>query len=66
MNDNTWTWMGGGSSPNQLGVYGEKDIPNSENYPGSHEGAVALYDCCTHSVLLFGGIGLDDFFEGAY
>ena len=47
--------MGGSSGPNQFGVYGEKNIPNSENTPGSRDNALPLYDTCTHSFLLFGG-----------
>ena len=51
MNDSTWTWMGGTAGTNQRG------IPDSENWPGSRENALSLYDSCTHSFLLFGGNG---------
>jgi len=57
--------MGGSSGLNQKGVYGEKGIPNSENYPGSRDNALPFYDSCTHSFLLFGGSGLDELVLGA-
>ena len=60
MNDNTWTWIAGSNTIDQFGVYGEKGIPNSDNNPGSRLGALALYDSCTHTFLLFGGLGYDE------
>jgi len=66
VNDSTWTWMGGSSSFDQHGVYGEKNIPNSENTPGSRLYALPLYDTCTHSFLLFGGYGYDGITLGKY
>mgnify|MGYP007019884562 FL=1 len=58
--------MGGSSGPNQFGVYGDKNIPNSENTPGSRDNALPLYDTCTHSFLLFGGYGYDGITLGKY
>ena len=58
--------MGGSSGPNQFGVYGDKNIPNSENTPGSRDNALPLYDTCTHSFLLFGGYGYDEVTGGKY
>ena len=64
MNDSTWTWIAGSNTANQLGVYGEKGIPNPDNHPGSRLGALALYDSCTHKLWLFGGSGFDEHYTG--
>jgi len=32
VNDSTWTWIAGSNTANQLGMYGEKGIPNSANH----------------------------------
>jgi len=64
--DNTWTWIAGSIATNQRGVYGEKGISNSDNNPGSRQDALALYDSCTHTAILFGGEGHDEFSFGVY
>ena len=66
MNDSTWTWIAGSNTIDQFGVYGEKSIPNSDNYPGSRYGELALYDSCTHTFILFGGYGYDEGYLGVY
>jgi len=57
MNDSTWTWMSGGNTINQKGVYGEKGVPSADIYPGARHGAVALYDDWRQVFWLFGGVG---------
>ena len=64
VNDSTWTWISGSDTGYQLGVYGEKGVPNSDNNPGSRYGALALYDSCTHKLMLFGGLGYDEQYPG--
>ena len=66
INDSTWTWVSGSNTINHPGVYGEKGIPNSDNYPGSRSGALALYDSCTQTFILFGGYGFDEGHFGVY
>jgi len=56
--------MGGSNTSNQRGVYGEKGVPNSENYPGSRYGALALYDSCSRTFMMFGGNGYDERYSG--
>jgi len=66
MNDSTWNWIAGSNTVDQRGIYGEKGIPNSDNYPGSRSGALALYDSCTQTFILFGGYGFDEENLGVY
>ena len=66
MNDNTWTWISGSNAVYQLGVYGGKGIPNSNNNPGSRYHALASYDSCTQTAILFGGYGYDEGYLGVY
>jgi hypothetical protein len=54
-----WTWISGSSS-GESGAYGTKEIPSSNNVPGSRDGAVSWID--SHDNLwLFGGYGFDDY-----
>lgn len=39
-----WTWISGGSTTNQLGVYGTKGVPSSTNAPRARESAVSWID----------------------
>jgi len=68
VNDSTWTCISvsGTSYFYSRGVYGEKDIPNSKNYPGSRSNALSLYDSRTKTVILFGGNGYDSVTLGKY
>jgi hypothetical protein len=51
-----WTWLGGGSLPNQNGVYGTQGVSDVANIPGSRRDAAAFvgHDGCLY---LFGGQG---------
>jgi N-acetylneuraminic acid mutarotase len=51
-----WTWMKGGSTANQLGVYGTLGIQAAENTPGARDQAVSWADP-SGALWLFGGIG---------
>ena len=57
MNDNTWTWMGGSDTRNELGVYGEKGNASTDNYPGARSQTIAYYDSLRKELWLFGGSG---------
>ena len=51
-----WTWEGGSSAGNAMGVYGTEGIPAAANVPGSRSGAVAWADS-SGRLWLFGGMG---------
>lgn len=53
-----WSWMGGSSSLNQSGFYGEKGIVGS-GLPGSRQGSVSVTDS-SGFFWLFGGYGYDE------
>jgi N-acetylneuraminic acid mutarotase len=55
---NEWAWMGGSSSPNQLGVYGQLGVPQAQNIPGGRSGSATWTDK-DGNLWLFGGNGLD-------
>ena len=57
VNNNTWTWMSGSNTTNQLGFYGEKGNGSTENVPGARSGAVGWYDELRQELWLFGGYG---------
>ena len=52
-----WTWMGGASTVNPIGVYGTLGVAASTNVPGGREAALSWTDS-TGNVWLFGGSGL--------
>ena len=56
MNDSTWTWISGSNITDQLGVYGEKGIPNIGNIPGARFYAFGYYDSVRQEFWLFGGV----------
>jgi N-acetylneuraminic acid mutarotase len=55
---NTWTWISGLDTANQLGCYGSLSIPSLSNLPGSREKSVSWVDL-TGNFWLFGGYGYD-------
>ncbi len=52
----TWVWVDGSASPNQLGVYGTKNILSPANVIGSRQRACATKDI-NGNFILFGGTG---------
>ena len=58
ISSNNWTWMHGDSIPNQPGVYGTINIPNSTNTPGARW-CFAKWQSQTNKFYLFGGQGKD-------
>jgi hypothetical protein len=54
-----WTWMGGSSTANQLGVYGTKGTAAPGNIPGGRYGHIAWTDSASGNLWLFGGFGYD-------
>jgi hypothetical protein len=52
----TWTWVGGASAANQLGLYGTKGSPGDTVWPGARQGA-ACWNDPSGNVWLFGGFG---------
>ena len=57
MRDNMWTWLSGNDSAYALAVYGTKNIPCKECFPGAREGAVGWFDSLNEEFWLFGGYG---------
>jgi N-acetylneuraminic acid mutarotase len=53
-----WTWMGGSSTGNQIGVYGTLVTTASTNIPGGRQNAVSWTDS-SGKFWLFGGYGND-------
>ena len=53
-----WTWMNGGPTINQYGVYGRLGAPAVHNMPGARYGAVSWTDT-SGKLWLFGGKGYD-------
>ena len=53
-----WTWVDGSKIVGVTGVYGELNIPDQANYPGSRSGAVTWVQA-DGAVFLFGGWGID-------
>ena len=48
-----WTWVSGGNTPNQTGVYGVQTVPAPANKPGGRMGAVSWSNAS--GLWLFGG-----------
>ena len=55
---NEWTWMGGNSTSNVIGVYGTKGTSSPSNYPGGRYNSVSWIDS-SGALWLFGGQGID-------
>lgn len=51
-----WTWVSGGNTVNQGGVYGKKSIADASNVPGGRTHAVGWIDS-NNNLWLFGGEG---------
>lgn len=51
----TWTWVAGGNTVNQIGVYGSSTSPN---VPGSRDGSISWVDS-SETLWFFGGRGFD-------
>jgi N-acetylneuraminic acid mutarotase len=51
-----WTWVGGSSESNKLGVYGTRTVPAAENMPGGRYRAASCTDT-SGTLWLFGGHG---------
>ncbi len=60
---NQWTWMGGSSEINALGVYGTLGVAAPFNWPGSREDGVGWADS-NGNLWLFGGFGYGAFSTG--
>ena len=54
ISNNEWTWVSGSNTINIDGVYGVKNIPNSNNIPGSRLGQIAWVDN-DGNLWMFGG-----------
>ena len=53
---NEWTWMSGGNSYNNIGVYGTKGVAAAANTPGARVGSVT-WKGADGNLYLFGGYG---------
>lgn len=51
-----WTWIAGSNNINQHGEYGEKGVPDNENYPGGRAFAYYWVDS-NKNLYIFGGYG---------
>ncbi len=60
---NTWTWVKGDNTINQLGVYGTLGQASFDNKTGSRQGSVSWTDN-NGNLWLFGGFGFDDSTSG--
>ncbi|HOZ69578.1 MAG TPA: kelch repeat-containing protein [Chitinophagaceae bacterium] len=60
---NTWTWVKGDNTINQLGVYGVQGQACIDNKTGSRQGSVSWTDN-SGNLWLFGGYGFDDSTSG--
>ncbi|MDH5381205.1 MAG: fibronectin type III domain-containing protein, partial [Cyclobacteriaceae bacterium] len=58
LSSGNWTWMSGNSKRNMPGIYNVKNIPNSENIPGSRAWASATKDS-NNKFWLMSGSGYD-------
>jgi N-acetylneuraminic acid mutarotase len=54
---NQWTWISGGNTGNQFGVYGTMGSPGAANVPGGRFGAVGWLDR-SGNLWMFGGDGI--------
>ena len=50
-----WTWMSGGNTRNESGVYGTRGVADAANVPGARAEAVSWRDAAG-DLWLFGGI----------
>ncbi len=53
-----WTWVGGSSTANEAGVYGDKGVADSANIPGGRFFSICWTDA-NENLWLFGGSGYD-------
>lgn len=53
-----WTWMGGSTVRDTLGVYGSLGVPSAGNNPGGRHSTVNWTDS-SGNLWLFGGVGFD-------
>ncbi len=53
-----WTWMGGSSTANQVGIYGTEGTASADNVPGSRAAPTSWTDA-SGNFWLFGGVGYD-------
>jgi N-acetylneuraminic acid mutarotase/sugar lactone lactonase YvrE len=53
-----WTWMGGSTRTNTLGVYGTMGVPSAANNPGGRHESVQWIDS-NGNFWLLGGVGFD-------
>jgi len=60
-----WTWMGGSSTGNQIGVYGTAGTASASNIPGSRTYAASWGDA-SGNFWLFGGDGYDGASQTGY
>lgn len=61
MSAGAWTWIAGGDTINQHGIYGSKGRSDPANVPGSRSDAVSWMDA-EGGLWLFGGHGVDSGF----
>ena len=55
---NEWTWVSGGNTANQTGIYGTQGTAAPSNVPGARYGAISWIDS-SGTLWLFGGNGCD-------
>jgi len=55
---NEWTWVSGGSTQGNNGVYGTKGVPSTANVPGARYSAYGWCDL-NNRIWIFGGLGVD-------
>jgi hypothetical protein len=55
-NGEEWVWVSGTNVASQRGIYGQKGISDSNNYPGGRSGPVSWMDK-SGNMWIFGGYG---------
>tara|TARA_R110001606_G_C15403849_1_gene653773 strand:+ start:1039 stop:9429 length:8391 start_codon:yes stop_codon:yes gene_type:complete len=56
---NDWIWMDGSDEVGQVGVYGQVEVANADNYPGARAYAASRKDS-DGNVWVFGGVGFHE------
>lgn len=54
--NNTWSWISGGSSVDQPGFYGVLNVATSQNVPGARFGQSAAVNHKRNTIWVFGGV----------
>lgn len=54
-----WTWLSGGNTGNQVGIYGTQGLADVNNRPGSRQSHSMVMHQSGQLIFVFGGLGHD-------